>query len=1002
MRKGSTHLPKNLLAVIIFLLGTVTAFAQQSITGRITDSNGSGIPGVTVTVKGTRTATQTGADGSYTVNAPSNARLVFSSVGFTTQEIAVNGRTSVSLVLSAANAQLNEVVVIGYGTRQKKDLTGSVTQVTSKDFQKGSITTPEQLIAGKVAGVSIISNSGQPGAGSTIRIRGGSSLNASNDPLIVIDGVPLSNGGISGGNNPLSFINSNDIESFTVLKDASAAAIYGTRASNGVIIITTKKGRSGKLRSNFTSVNSVSVKRGQVDVLTGDQVRTIVNTLGNATQKSQVGTANTDWQNEIYQKAFASDNNISFTGGIKKLPYRVSLGYLTQDGILKTDHLDKYSAALVLNPVLLNNHLKVDINLKGAIEKYRFANQGAIGTAVYFDPTQPIFTNSKSFGGYFEWLKPAANGPSMVPNNLAARNPVAMLYDRHDNSNAQRSIGNVQFDYKFHFFPDLHANLNLGYDVSKGTGTIFISDSSGIGYGDPTTSSYIGGGSNNYYKQTKRNTVAEFYLNYIKEFASAKTRIDVMAGYSYNNYLTTNYNYPSFYANGKKVLNSDPEFPYNKPENTLLSYFGRANLTFHDKYLLTATVRRDGSSRFAPQNRWATFPSVAFAWKIKDESFLSNSSVVSDLKLRLGYGVTGQQEGIGNYDYLSYYSSSNTGASYYFGDTYYKMFRPGGFYANRKWEETSTTNIALDYGFAHNRITGSIDFYLKKTKALLNSIPQPAGTNFSAYVLANVGDMENKGVEFSINLQPVVNKNVTWDVNFNATYNKNTITNLTIIPNDPNYIGFPSTNLSGVQGFAFLNAVGGPKNTFYLYHQVYDKTTGMPLEGLFEDVNRDGIINENDKYKGESATPDVFLGFSTNLSYKKWSAGFVMRSSFNNYVYNNIYSNNGRLNQVLGAQTTGNASTNYLITLFKGNTDQQLLSDYYVENASFLKMDNLNIGYNVGKIMRDKATLGLNFSIQNVFTITNYTGLDPEISNGVDNNFYQRPRIFALGLNLDF
>ena len=998
MRKTIKSYSKQLFVLPILLLGAITIFAQTNITGKVTNAkDGTGLAGVTVSVKGTKTAVQTTADGSFKIAVPANATtLILTSVGFNQKQVPISGN-AFDIVLTESVSQLTDVIVIGYGTRQKKDLTGSVTQISSKDFQKGTISTPEQLISGKVAGVSIISNGGQPGQGSTIRIRGGSSLNASNDPLFVIDGVPLDNGGIAGGNNPLSFINSNDIESFTILKDASAAAIYGTRAANGVIIITTKKGKTGKLKVNFTSTNSLSAIHKYIDVLTGDQVRSIVTNQGTAAQKAMVGTANTDWQKQIYQQAFATDNNISFTGGIKQLPYRISLGYLNQDGILKTDNLQKFSGAIVLNPVLFDNHLKIDINLKGAIEKYRFANQGAIGTAVYFDPTQSVYSNSKRFGGYFEWLDGSGK-----PNNLAARNPVGMLNDRHDNSNAKRSIGNIQLDYKLHFLPDLHANLNLGYDVSQGTGTIFISDSSAIGYIDPTSTNFIGGGTNNYYKQTKQNTLLEFYLNYVKQFASIDTKIDVLAGYSFNNYLTTNYNYASYYANGKKVTGSDPNFPFNKPEHTLISYFGRANITVSDKYLITGTLRRDGSSRFAPLNRWALFPSVALAWKIKEESFLKNNNVVSDLKLRLGYGVTGQQEGIGDYDYLSYYSTSNTGASYYFGDTYYKMFRPGGFYANRKWEQTATTNIALDYGFAHNRITGSIDFYLKKTTDLLNSIPAPAGTNFSAYVLANVGSMENKGVEFSINVQPVKNNNVTWDVAFNATYNKNTITNLTVLPNDPNYIGYPSTNINGVQGFAFLNAVGTPKNTFYLYHQVYDKTTGMPLEGLFEDVNRDGIINENDKYKGETATPNLFFGFSTNLNYQKWNAGFVLRASFNNYVYNNIFSNNGRLNQILGAQTTGNASTNYLVTLFKGNTDQQLLSDYYIQNASFLKMDNINVGYSVGKILRDKATLGLNFSVQNVFSITKYKGLDPEICNGVDNTLYPRPRIYALGLNLDF
>lgn len=977
------------------LLFSQLVFTQDRVvSGRVTDSTGNGLAGVTVTARGTRIATQTTNDGFFRLSVPTSVdALIFTSVGFATQQIPIPSTGSMNVSLFGAISSLNEVVVIGYGTVRKKDLTGSVTNVSAKDFQKGNITTPEQLIAGKVAGVSIISNGGQPGSGSTIRIRGGSSLNASNDPLIVIDGVPLDNSGISGGNNPLSFINSNDIESFTILKDASAAAIYGTRAANGVIIITTKKGRSGKLRINLSSVNSLSSVTKKVDVLNGDQVRAVVNSLGTSNQKSQLGTENTNWQDQIYQTAFASDNNISVTGGVKGLPYRVSLGYINQEGVLKTDHLEKYSGALVLNPVLFDNHLKIDINLKGTAQKYRFANQGAIGAAIYFDPTKPIYSGSKRFGGYWEWLDPNPGTTYGTPWNRAGRNPLALLNDREDNSNAQRSIGNVQFDYKFHFLPDLHANLNLGYDISKGTGTIFVSDSSSL--------EYATGGEKNHYKQTKQNTLLEFYLNYVKEITSIKSRVDVLAGYSYNNYQTKNYNYASFDAHGVQFPNTDPAFPFDKPEHTLISYFARGNYYYNERYLLTATLRRDGSSRFAPSNRWGLFPSVAFAWKIKDESFLKDNKTISDLKLRLGYGITGQQDGIGNYDYLSYYALSGNGAQYYFGDTYYKMFRPGGFYANRKWEQTATYNLAVDYGFADNRVTGSIDLYLKKTTDLLNSIPQPAGTNFAAYILANVGSMENKGVEFNINAQPVRNKEVTWDVSFNATYNKNSITNLTVIPDDPNYIGFPSTNINGTQGFAFINAVGTSKNTFYLYKQIYDKS-GKPIEGLFEDINRDGIINENDKYKGKRADPNVFFGFSTNVTFKKFNAGFVMRSSINNYVYNNIYSNNGRLNQILNAYVLGNASVNYLETGFTGATEQQPLSDYYIQNASFIKMDNLNVGYNFGDILTRNSTLRANVSVQNVFVITKYKGLDPEISNGVDNNFYPRPRIIALGLNLDF
>jgi TonB-dependent starch-binding outer membrane protein SusC len=990
---------KPILAVCLFSLFSLFPhflFSQGAeVTGKVTSSaNGNPLSGVSVTPKGTVTGTTTGDDGSFRIQMPAGVNiLVFSYVGFATQEVNITGNISLNIVLVTSEQSLGEVVVIGYGTARKKDLTGSIATVSSKDFQKGNITTPEQLIAGKVAGVSIISNGGQPGQGSTIRIRGGSSLNASNDPLIVIDGVPLDNGGISGGNNPLSFINSNDIESFTVLKDASAAAIYGTRAANGVIIITTKKGKGGALKVNFTSLNSISSNTKTLDVLNGDQIREIVNSLGTAAQKAQLGTANTDWQDQIYQSAFATNNNISISGGVKGLPYRVSFGYLNQNGILKTDNLEKFSGAIVLNPVLFDNHLKIDINLKGAVQKYRFANQGAIGTSVFFDPTKPVYSDNKRYNGYWEWLDPNAGSTFGQPYNRAPRNPLAQLYDRHDNSNAQRSIGNIQIDYKFHFFPDLHANLNLGYDVSKGTGTIFVSDSSSL--------EYATGGENNHYKQTKQNTVLEFYLNYVKDIKSIKSRVDVVAGYSYNNYQTTNYNYASYDAHGVQFPNSDPSFPFNKPENTLISYFGRANFVYNDRYLLTATLRRDGSSRFAPKNRWGLFPSVALAWKVKDESFLKNSNVVSDLKLRIGYGITGQQDGIGNYDYLSYYALSGNGASYYFGDTYFQLFRPGGFYANRKWEETTTYNIAIDYGFLNNRVGGSIDFYLKKTADLLNSIPQPAGTNFSAYILANVGSMENKGVEFSINAQPVRNKKITWDVTFNATYNKNTITLLTVVPDDPYYIGFPSTNIAGSQGFAFLNAVGSSKNTFYLYHQIYGKD-GKPIEGLFEDINRDGILNENDKYKGKRADPNMFYGFSTNITYGKWNAGFVMRASFNNYVYNNIYSNAGKLTSILNPYVLGNASVNYLETEFTGATEQQALSDYYIQNASFLKMDNLNVGYDFGRVYKNKASLRANLSIQNVFVITKYKGLDPEIGNGVDNNLYPRPRIIALGLNLDF
>jgi TonB-linked SusC/RagA family outer membrane protein len=993
-----------ILILLLFLPGYLAA-QNRTLIGRVTDGkDGTPIPGVSVQPKGAISGgVITDADGRFKISVgPQVKILVFSSVGYGIQEAAA-GTGPIQLALTSNAAGLNEIVVIGYGTAKKTDLTGSIATISEKDFQKGAITTPEQMIAGKIPGVSVISNSGQPGAGSTIRIRGGASLNASNDPLIVLDGVPMSNDAISGAGNPLSFINADDIESFTVLKDASAAAIYGTRASNGVIIITTKKGRGGALKVNLNTVNSVGSITGKVSVLNATQFRSIVNANGTSAQIAQLGGASTDWQDQIYQKAIGTDNTISLSGGIKGLPYRLSFGYQDQNGVLKTDNLTKTSISFTLSPTFFDNHLKVDLNLRGTTENTRFGNQGAVGGAISFDPTQPVYSKSPRFGGYYEWLDPTA---ATGLQNLAGRNPLGQLEENYNKSKPERSIGNLQVDYKFHFLPDLHAKINAGYDANKGAGSTFVPDSA--------ASSYIAGGTggeNNPYKQTTLNTLFEAYLNYTKDLKAIKSHLDVVGGYSYNDYLTKVYNYASFYANGSEVANSTPAFSFDKPEHTLLSYFGRLAYTFDDKYLLTATVRRDGSSRFAPGHQWGWFPSAAFAWKIKDERFLASSHVISDLKLRLGYGITGQQDGIPNYGYLADYSLSNASASYEFGNNYYQGYRPAGYNPSLTWEQTTTTNLGIDYGFLDNRISGSIDVYQKKTSHLLNTIPQPAGSNFSAFFIANVGNMTNKGVEFNINAQPIRERNVVWDLGFNITYNENKITNLTVIPGDTSYIGFPSGNIAGGIGgqFAFINAVGSPKNTFYLYQQVYDKS-GKPIEGVFVDQNKDGIINQNDLYKGKTADPKVFLGFSTNVTVHRWSAGFVLRGSFGNYDYNNIWSQTGNLTQILGNSVLYNASSNYLTTGFKGGNGQQLLSDYYISNASFLRMDNFNIGYNAGKIMHDQATLRLNLSVQNVFVITSYKGLDPEIAAaastlgnpGIDNNLYPRPRTIALGINLGF
>jgi TonB-linked SusC/RagA family outer membrane protein len=995
---------KRLLLFVSLLLLNFYGMAQnKTVSGTVIDGRDSTpIIGASVQARGTTLGTTTGANGTFSFSVPQSVTvLTISAVGYATLEVTAG--SNVQVTLTAAAGSLGDVVVVGYGTARRKDLTGSVATIGEKDFQKGNITSPEQMLAGKVPGVSIISNSGQPGAGSQIRIRGGSSLNASNSPLIVVDGVPLSGDAVNGSPDPLSLINSDDVESFTVLKDASAAAIYGTRAANGVIIITTKKGKSGALKVNFSSINSMSVISKKVDVLSADELRAVVQASRRADRIAQLGNANTDWQDVIYQHALATTNNINLSGGIKGLPYRLSIGYQNMNGVLRTDNLQRTSIALNVSPVLLNNHLKIDINLKGTRQQVRYANKDAIGAAVSFDPTQPVYSGNNRYGGYYQWLDAGTvNGLNLN----AARNPLGLLEQKHDEWTPYRSIGNIQFDYKFHFLPDLRANLNLGYDAVRSTGGVRTDDSSATAMGDYTVSTPYKRGSVTRGKQTVLNTVADFYLNYVKDLREINSRIDVTAGYSYNFFNNKAYNYYSYYGNGDSLVNGTQPilYPYGQEEHSLISYFGRLNYAFNGRYLLTATVRRDASSRFSKSNQWGTFPSVALAWRMKDEKFLQSSKVVSDLKLRVGYGVTGQQDGIGNYLTKQVYTLSNSPIMYYGGvpSLYYS---PSGFNNNLKWEQTATYNAALDFGFLRNRITGSVDFYYKKTTDLLNAVPIAAGTSLWLYSLANVGSMENKGVEVNINAQPVRTQNFSWDVNFNITYNKNKILNLTVVPDDPAYLGLPNNNNkpSASNGFALLNAVGGPRNTFYLYQQVYD-ASGKPIEGLFEDRNRDGIINDQDRYKSKFTDPSVFAGFTSNFTYKKWNLGFVMRGNFNNYLFNDNKASRGRLSDAVGGYTVSNVYRDYLFTGITGNAvnkDQLPLSDYYLENASFVRMDNVNLGYNFGKVFRSSGNLRASFFVQNVFTITKYSGLDPESTTGIDNNIYPRPRIYSVGLNLD-
>jgi len=981
-------LKKMLQACLLFvgLLATQWVFAQdRTISGKVLDSrSGNGLSGASVTASSSKRGTQTDASGSFKITVTAaDKSLSISSVGYTTQVVSIEGMDQVQVTLASATGDLGEVVLVGYGTARIKDLTGAVVTVGAKDFAKGPLTSPEQLINGKVAGVQITAPSGAPGAGGRIRVRGTSSLSGSNDPLIIIDGVPIDQqGGIAGSANPLSLINPNDIETFTVLKDASATAIYGNRATNGVILITTKKGKSGKLKVGFSNQNSYSVVGNTVDVLTADEFRAMVNAKGNATQKSLLGAANTVWQDQIYQGAIMSDNTISLTGGLSNLPFRLSIGYLNQSGILKTDKMSRVTTSLNISPKFMNNNLKVDFNLKTSMSKNNFANQGAIGGAAFFDPTQVSNRTDNRFGGYWEWM---ANNNQ--PDGLAPKNPLGLLNLRDDQSDVSRYITNLQLDYNITQIPGLRANLNVGLDYAKGEGTVFIPDSAAM--------TYIRGGVNNQYDNTKNNKLLDFYLNYTRDIQALKGRLEVMTGYGYQDFMRKATNYPDNRANGSVFAPAAP-FPF-ETQNTLVSFYGRTNLSINGKYLLTATLRRDGSSRFSPEQRWGIFPSAAFAWNLSEESFLKNSKVFSNLKLRLGYGTTGQQE-IGNdYAYIANYTLGTQTAQYQFGNTFYPVQRPVGYDANIKWETTTTYNAGIDFAIGKGRVTGSLDYYFKDTRDLLSFIDVPAGTNFTNRIFTNVGDMTNRGVELQINTNLVNNKKFHWDFGFNLTYNTNEIAKLTKF-DDPTFIGVATGGISGGVGNTIqIHTVGYRPSSFFVLQQVYNGD-GKPVEGLYVDRNKDGLINNLDYYRYQSPEPNWIIGATTSASYGKWSASTVLRANIGNYMYNNVFSGNGTF-QPSSLRYLSNVHRNFLSTEFMV---PQYFSDYYVDNASFLRMDNFTLGYDFGSAIKGINSLRANFSVQNAFVVTKYQGLDPEIAGGIDNNFYPRPRIFTLGFNVEF
>lgn len=899
MKRNATF--KVLLMFIVGLFLSVNTFAQQIVVkGIVKDTTGEPIIGANVIVKGTTNGTITDFDGNFLLNANKGDIIIISFIGYRSQE--AQAAASMNIILKDDTELLDEVVVIGYGSVKKDDLSGSVVAIKAEEMNKGAVTSPQELIMGKVPGLSVSQGDGAPGAGSTIRIRGGASLNASNDPLIVIDGIPVSNDAAPGTPNALATINPNDIETFTVLKDASATAIYGSRASNGVIIIQTKKGTQDKIKVSYSGTFTAKDPYKRIETLDAQSFREVMQAQypeGTAQSADIQRILNvypnqsTDWQDAIYQTGLSTDQNIGIAGKAGFMPFRLSLGYNTEKGTLKTSKYERYTGAVNLSPKFFDNHLSVDINVKGTINKNRFADSGAVGAAAFFDPTKPIYDEENRYNGYWNWgIVQGAQA------DLATQNPLSLLYDRNNHGTTKRSLGNIQLDYKIHGLEDLHANLNLGYDVAKTTGRNFVNSNSVQSSLDKT---FTGLGQGNTWNNLRRNHLLDFYMNYAKNIESIKSNFDIMAGYSWQHFYYANHDIT--YSNPTEDLGAKEGYTYDENErhyirddhrripyeNYLISFFGRLNYNFMDRYLLTATLRRDGSSRFSENNRWGLFPSAALAWTISNEPFMkATENVLSKLKLRLGYGVTGQQE-IGDYQYITSYSFSTNPNTTYLGTT---LLKPNGYSPDLKWEQTTTYNVAIDFGFLNNRINGSIEYYQKHTKDLLNTISAAAGTNFINLITANVGKMKNKGVEANVNAIAIQSKDFTWEVGYNITWNDSKITKLTTTFN-PDYQGIDA-------GTNQKHQVGEMPGTFYLYQQVYDEN-GKPIQNAFVDRNNDGQITEADRYlTHKSPMAKVYMGFSSQFSYKKWDLGFNLRANFGNYVYNGVASGNSTSNNYGG------------------------------------------------------------------------------------------------------
>jgi TonB-dependent starch-binding outer membrane protein SusC len=961
----------NSLLLLVFLI-PATLFAQTSVSGTVTDeANGLPLPGVNVLVKGTTTGASTDFDGNYTLSLNNGDVLVFSYLGYKSKEVVYNGGSRLDVTLTEDAAQLDEVVLIGYGATTKQDATGAVEKVNDERFNKGAIVSPETLLAGKSAGVRVTNSGGQAGGGSEIRIRGGASLSANNNPLIVVDGLPLDQRGVQGTRNALNAINPDDIEDFVILKDASATAIYGSRASNGVILITTKKGSANQpLTVEYDLKASAGQVFNQVDMLNANEFRSLAS-LSNEFDPSLLGDANTNWQDEIYQTAIGAIHNLTVSKGYENFNFRINYNHVSQQGTLLRDLYERNAFNTSFVQRLFDNDLKLTLTAKGVIDEFFFVNEGAIGAAIQFDPTQPVRNPD---GTLFQY--------SQLGNaNLAPVNPLTLLLENQNRAQSKRFISNFNIDYRFRFLPELKFNLNAGLDYNENDGKQFNVPNPN----NPNAFAF-----QNFYNGLNRNTNLDFYFNYKKDVESINTVVDVTAGHAYQEfYISADRTETG--AGGVLVT-----FPTVIERNALESYFARASFDIADRYLISATFRRDGSSRFSPDGRWGNFPGVSVGWKIMNEPFMANS-FFSNLKLRAGWGVTGQQEIGENYGYLGVYTPAlNNQVSAQFGNQFVDPLRPEAFDANRTWEQTTQYNVGLDFGLFDNRLTGTLDGYYRETEDLLARIPVAAGSNLSDFLITNVGSVTSKGIELTLNGVLARSENLQWDVNFNFSLQENEITKLNL-SGDPNFF-IPVGGISGGVGNQIqLWRPGLDPTTFFVWRQVYNNQNN-PIEGAYVDVNGDNQITEADRQAYKKATPDAFIGFTNNFRYKNFDFNFTFRGSFGNYVYNNVASERGNLAITIDApgDFQPNAHADVLNTNFR---NQNLFSDYYLQRADFLRLDNATIGYN---IPMEKVKLRVSLTGTNLFVITEYDGLDPEIANGIDNNFYPRARTYVLGLNFTF